>query len=246
MDTARVLAEVRSALHSEPRFTHREGVELAFDNGTLTIEGEVQSIAVKKLLLERAAAHPQVAAIVDRLHVAPARRMGDGEIRDRLRDALLAEPALLEVTLREIVKGQTLTVRDPAYPPRGDICIRVEEGVVTLDGNAPSLAHQRLAGVLAWWIPGTRDVVNGLDVSAPEEDRDDEITDAVRIGLEKDPFVDASQVRVTTRNSVVTLDGIVPKEAEREMAEFDAWCIFGVDRVENRIEVHPGEPTGAA
>lgn len=45
MDTARVLAEVRSALHSEPRFTHREGVELAFDNGTLTIEGEVQSIA---------------------------------------------------------------------------------------------------------------------------------------------------------------------------------------------------------
>jgi osmotically-inducible protein OsmY len=244
MDAEQVLAEVRSALRSEPRFTRRDAVELAFDAGALVVEGEVQSIAVKKLVLERAAAHPGVDAIVDRLRVAPARRMGDGEIRDRLRDALLAEPAFLETALYEIVKDRTSTVREPAGSRRGDISIQIDDGVVTLDGSAPSLAHKRLAGVLAWWVPGTRDVINGLDVTAPEEDTDDEITDAVRIALEKDPFVDPSQVRVMTRDSVVTLEGVMPKEAEREMAELDAWYVFGVDRVENRIEVHPGEATG--
>lgn len=241
MDSAHILAEVRSALHSEPRFRRWRDVNVTLESGALAIEGEVENVAVKRLLLERAAAHPGIAGIIDRLRIAPARRMGDGEIRDRLRDALLEEPAFMEVALYE----RTAAIREPARR-RGDIRFRVDDGVVTLDGNAPSLAHKRLAGVLAWWVPGTRDVVNGLDVSAPEEDRDDEITDAVRIALEKDPFVDASQVRVTTRNSVVTLDGVVPKEAEREMAEFDAWYVFGVDRVENRIEVHPGIPTGTA
>ena len=33
--------------------------------------------------------------------------------------------------------------------------------------------------------------------------------------------------------------GLVPSEAEREMAEFDAWYVFAVDKVDNRIEVQP-------
>ncbi|HEX5022545.1 MAG TPA: hypothetical protein VFX54_17890 [Candidatus Binatia bacterium] len=28
--------------------------------------------------------------------------------------------------------------------------------------NCPG-THKRLAGVLAWWVPGTRDVVDGLE-----------------------------------------------------------------------------------
>ena len=59
----------------------------------------------------------------------------------------------------------------------------------------------------------------------------------MRVALDKDPFVNDSQVRASSDNSVVTLDGLVPTEAEREMAEFDAWYVFGVDRVINRIVV---------
>jgi osmotically-inducible protein OsmY len=240
----RVLEEVRAALHSEPRFGPHGHVELDFSDGTLTIEGEVQNVAVKKLLLERGAAHPAVDGIVDRLHVAPSQSMGDSQIRNLVRDALLEEGALAEVAIREVVKGETLTVREPPGPCCGDIVIEVADGVVTLDGVVPSLAHKRLAGVLAWWVPGSRDVINGLDVSPPEQDTDEEVTDAVRMALEKDPFVDASQIGVTTKDCVVTLDGVVPKDAEREMAEFDAWYVFGVDKVENHIAVYPAESTG--
>jgi osmotically-inducible protein OsmY len=77
----------------------------------------------------------------------------------------------------------------------------------------------------------------------PEDDSDDEIADAVRLVLEKDPFVDATQIRVGVRRSVVTLAGLVPSEPEREMAEFDAWYVFGVDGVQNRIEVRRGPGT---
>ncbi len=237
-DKRQIIEEVRAALHSEPRFGPQGHVSLDYQGGTLTIEGEAENIAVKKLLLERAAAHGAVEGIVDRLHVRPAETMGDGQIRDLVRDALLQEPALAGLTLRERVKDQVRAVRElPDGDRRGEICIRVEDGVVTLEGEAPTLAHKRLAGVLAWWVPGSREVVNGLGVLALETELDAEITDVVHMILEKDPFVDASQIRVLTQNARVILHGLVPTGAEREMAEFDAWYVFGVDDVENKIEV---------
>lgn len=233
-----MLDRARRALRSEPRLDlHRTPIALAFADGVMTVEGEVEDIAAKKLALERVAALPGVEGIVDRLRVRPAQVMGDGQIRDLVRNALLGEPALANVAVREVVKGEELAAREPAAGARGAISVRVENGVVTLAGEVESVAQKCLAGVLAWWVPGSRDVVNGLAVEPPEEISDDEITEAVRIALEKDPFVDAAQLRVTTKDYAVMLDGLVRTEAEREMAEFDAWYVFGVDRVTNRIAV---------
>jgi osmotically-inducible protein OsmY len=36
---------------------------------------------------------------------------------------------------------------------------------------------------------------------------------------------------------VVTLTGSVPRQAERKLAEDDAWYIFGVDQVVNQLEI---------
>lgn len=240
-----VIEQIRARFRSEPGFGPRGHLALDLTDRTLLIEGEVASVAVKKRLLRCAAAHPAVDGIVDRLRVAPAQRMGDKQIRDLVCDALIQEPALREVAVRERTDDGVATVREPPAECRGEICLSVRDGVVALDGIVPSRTHQRLAGVLAWWVPGSRDVINGVGLPAAEADSDEETTDAVRIVLEKDPFVNASQVRVTTHDSIVTLEGIVPKEAEREMAELDAWYVFGVDGVENRIEVGPIEATGA-
>src|SRR5512132_47851 len=82
---------------------------------------------------------------------------------------------------------QTKLVRAGLPGARGQIDIEVEHGVVTLNGSLPSLAAKRLAGVLAWWVPGVRDVVNGIAVDPPEEDAPIQIEEAVRIALDKDP-----------------------------------------------------------
>ena len=120
--------------------------------------------------------------------------------------------------------------------PRNSIDVMVNDGVVTLDGQVSSLSHKRLAGVLAWWVPGSRDVVNGLEVVPVQEDSDDEIAEAVKLVLEKDPLINAYRIRVTVRADVVTLEGLVVNNAESEMAEMDAWYVSGVDRVVNRLE----------
>jgi osmotically-inducible protein OsmY len=235
-----VLDKVRAALQSEPRLDlHAFPIELGYADGILTLEGEVGDVAAKKLALERAAALPEVSGIVDRLRVRPAQRMGDGEIRDLVREALLQEPAFANYALRRRLGERVETVREPPEA-RGAIELAVEDGVVTLNGQMPGLDDKRLAGVLAWWVPGSRDVINGIAVEPPEEDSDDAILDAVRLVLEKDPFVDASQTRVGVKNALVRLTGVVTSDAEREMAEFDAWYVFGVDKVDNRIEIHRG------
>jgi osmotically-inducible protein OsmY len=237
-DKDTVLKTVRAAFEHEWRINlHRYPIKMDFRDGALTLEGEVEHVAAKKLALELAIVVPGVSGIVDRLHVEPAERMADGAILDAVRNALLQESALEACTLRVRSKGRVETVRESCFEPHGVIEVSVTDGVVLLDDHVTNLAQKRLAGVLAWWVPGSRDVVNGLEVTPPEDDTDDEVTDAVRIALEKDPFLNADQIRVSTRNDVVTLEGLVSTETQKQMAEHDAWYVFGVDNVINRLEV---------
>lgn len=238
MTTESVLVQqVRKALRAEPRIRfNEEPFALAMADGALFMEGEVADVSVKRRSLRVAAAIVAPRAIVDRLHVRRAQQMGDGMIRDLVRDALVDELALTSSRIIVQVKGQPEVVQDPAAA-NGMIEIRVEDGIVTLDGEVVSLGLKRLAGALAWWVPGKRDVINGLGVTPPVEDNDDEITDAVRLVLERDPFVNSDQIRIMTTNATVTLDGLVSAESERDMAEHDAWYVFGVENVVNRVAV---------
>lgn len=232
-----VVERAHEALRGDRRLGDlHAGVTLSFSDGTLTLEGEAKDIRDKKRALHRAAATAGVDWVIDRLRVRPAEPMEDGATLDHVCDALQEEPALGECAIIRVTKGRDETRRDPP-DRRGELRVSVEDGVVTLDGELPTREHKRLAAVLAWWVPGSRDVVDGMGVISREEDSDEELADAVRLVLEKDPFVDATQLRVSAERGKVTLEGFVPAESEREMAEYDAWYVLGVDEVVDRIEV---------
>jgi osmotically-inducible protein OsmY len=209
------------------------------DDGVVVIAGEVADVAAKKLALERIAAVPGISGIADRLHVRPATRMTDKQIRVHVRNALIDESSFATLEIRELDGGAWQLMRGAPAGAHGSLDIEVADGVVTLNGRVPGLTSKRLAGVIAWWVPGVRDVVNGLEVSPPEDDSPDTIAEAVRVVLEKDPFVNAGQIRVGVRNTLVRLTGLVPTETERQAAERDAWMVFGVDTVVNEITVGP-------
>jgi osmotically-inducible protein OsmY len=233
------LASIRSAMEHHPHIhlTHHPVRLSLVERDVLLLEGEVRDVASKKLLLEVAAATQGLTGIVDRLHVAPASPMDDAQVLQHVVDALLDEPALRDCGVR-VRDGDAVRVLRPAAPGvRCALEVRVEDGVVTLDGDINSLAAKRLAGVLAWWVPGTRDVVNGLGVEPPERDNDEELSEAIHVVLEKDPFLDAGEISVATHERTVTLRGVVHAQEQRDMAEHDAWYVFGVDKVENHLTV---------
>jgi osmotically-inducible protein OsmY len=231
-----VVGTIRATMERESRVNlHSHPIDVTFADGIITLSGEVDGIAAKKIALELAAAPSPVSGVVDRLRVVPSERMEDGQIRDHICNALLSESAFASYSIQAIVKQamETVRVSDPSRLLEVDI----NEGVVTLNGAAESISHKRLAGVLAWWVPGSRDVVNGIELSPPMEDNDDELTDSIRLVLEKDPLVNASQIRIRSRNYVVTLEGAVATENSKMAAEADAWYTFGVNQVVNNLMV---------
>lgn len=237
-DAERIVRDVATALEREPSVNlHRFPVAIEFDDGVLTLEGEMERISAKKCALEAAAAVRGVTGIVDRLRLVPAMQMQDGEIRDHVCSALLAENMLSSCAVWAIVKKKPEVIREADQGVDGSIDVEVNEGVVILNGTVSSLSAKRLAGVLAWWVPGSRDVVNGIEVAPPEEDNDAEVVDAIRLILEKNPFINASQIKVSCRDYAVTLEGIVSSESQRQIAEADCWYVFRVDRVTNELQV---------
>jgi osmotically-inducible protein OsmY len=231
-----VVGTIRATMERESRVNlHSHPIDVTFADGIITLSGEVDGIAAKKIALELAAAPSPVSGVVDRLRVVPSERMEDGQIRDHICNALLSESAFASYSIQAIVKQAMETVR--ASDPDRVLEVDINDGVVILNGMAESISHKRLAGVLAWWVPGSRDVVNGIELSPPMEDNDDELTDSIRLVLEKDPLVNASQIRIRSRNYVVTLEGAVATENSKMAAEADAWYTFGVNQVVNNLMV---------
>ena len=229
----RLAAEPRMNLHHFPILVHCSG-------GMVVLDGEVDRITAKRIAVRIASAVPGARGVEDRLCIRPTETVGDAQVRDHLAGLLLAESAFTYHGLQVWDKGHWEVRRQPLERPDTNIQLKVDDGVVQLAGSVLSLSHKRLAGALAWWTPGSRDVRNSLQINPPEEDNDDEITDAVRLVLEQDPLVIASQIIVATHDGIVTLTGLVPNESEKDIAEYDAWYIDGVRDVHNQIMVAGG------
>jgi hyperosmotically inducible periplasmic protein len=67
--------------------------------------------------------------------------------------------------------------------------------------------------------------------------KDTYITTKVKAELAKDSATKAHEIKVTTKDGVVALSGIVGSKAEKEKAETDARGIKGVVDVNNGLEV---------
>ena len=238
-----ITRQIHGLLERERRINlHRFPVRISNADGVAVLEGEVSDIAAKKLALELAGSVPGVRGVVDRLRVAPGSRpgegrRGDGAIRDSLARRFLEQPEFRNCTLRMHTNERDEVLREGNGDSVGEIEVSVSDGVIVLEGHVISQPHRLFAGVLAWWTPGRRDVVNSLEVRPAYDDREDEVVEALRVVLEADPEIDAAQVRAAVEKWVVTLEGNVPTEEQKRRAEMDAWYLSGVDRVINNLQV---------
>ncbi len=228
--------ELLAALESDPRIDlHTYPINVIEQDDRLVMEGTVANIAAKKLTLRIAQRVCGACPVLDRLHVAAA-RMDDGQLRTEVIDIFLGEPVFTEYGMR-IKHGNEFETWRVSKSELGEIIdIEVSGGVVTLSGRVGSLTHRRLAEVLAWWTAGCELVENRLRVVPPEQENDGELTDAVRIVLEKDPLVQSGQISIDVQHGEVTLNGYVASEEERRLAVLDAWYVPGVREVVDHIQ----------
>ncbi|WP_020205502.1 MULTISPECIES: BON domain-containing protein [Cupriavidus] len=233
-----VLTQARAAIAHVPFHSHpiHPTIHLRLSDGALILEGDVPDIVDKSRVAAMVRRVDGVPEVIDHLRIAAeGTPVGDAELRNAICVRLLQAIDFRNCRICAHAKGRVEPVREAVGESSGEIAIEVTDGVVTLRGHVISLSHMRLAGVLAWWSRGCRCVVNELVVAPAETDRDDEVTEALRLVLETDPFVDADRIHVQTRNRVVTLEGYATSETARRQAERDAWYVHGVEDVVNRI-----------
>jgi osmotically-inducible protein OsmY len=230
-----VVKDTLAALERDVRVDmHAYPIGVREENGSLVLSGTAEDIVAKRLAASYAWRHAgNRFAVVDRLRVATD-KVEDHALRDALVGRLGGDPVFAEITLVVEAQGDGLLVHD-AGPGADHIEVQVDNGHITLTGRVPSLSHLRLAEVLVWWTPGTAAIENLLEVMPPEADSDDEITDALRIVLEKDPLVHAHQLRPGTAGGVVVMAGVVGSDEERRLALADAWYVPGVSDVVDHI-----------
>jgi osmotically-inducible protein OsmY len=147
--------------------------------------------------------------------------MRDSEIRHDVQHALDREPGL----------------------DASAIAVAVDDGVVTLRGEVPSLFEKHEAERATLRLYGVNAVANDLVVRSPTvpHPTDTEIAQAVVDALTRNPLVPLHQVRVVVAAGWVTLSGTVQWEYQRVAAERAAAGLAGVKGVSNTILL--SEPT---
>ncbi len=234
MTPQELLELVQDALQKETRYdVNRYPVELALHEGALALSGELPDIRGKRHAVHVAQAAAPGMEIIDQLNITSAVHE-EGTLRSEVIRSLSTEPVFGDVALR-LRRDDSIEVfregKGDAY-----IEVQVSGGTVRLDGQVTSLSHRRLAEVLCWWSLGCERVDNLLEVLPEEADNDDEVSDALRMAMEKDPLVHAEQISIKVHNGCVTLHGYVPSPEEKRLAELDAWYIPGVYEVVNDVQ----------
>jgi osmotically-inducible protein OsmY len=236
LNHAEMLNTLLAALEHDTRVDmHHYPVRACVRDGALLLEGTMGDIAAKRVAAR--IAH-QIAAplpVSDQLRLAVTEPMQDGELRTEVTNLLLHEPAFAAYTVRMRRNGTPEVLHQGDDDQNCTIDIEINGGIVTLDGHVGSLSHRRLAEVLVWWAAGCELVKNQLRVVPPEQENDGELTDAIRMVLEKDPLVHAGQLAVSARDGTVTLLGYVASSEERRLAVLDTWYVPGVHEVVDRI-----------
>lgn len=207
---------VEEALHGEARLRGLD-INVAIENGNVLLKGQVNELAEKRLALNLVRQLRDVGDVRDQLRLVAFHTLTDKQICQHIEDGWIQDGAIHDQYLRA----------------------EVTDGVAVLKGKLDNLEEKRLAGLIAWWVPGVVDVDNQITVDPVQEGNDGDLIDSIRQALDKDILVNPGTIGVTVQQGVVTLLGTVASEEEKLAAEHDCYYIWGVKEVVNRLNVQP-------
>ncbi|MFA6103409.1 MAG: BON domain-containing protein [Victivallaceae bacterium] len=201
-----------------------DAIKTDAQDGVVTLTGTVSEESHKALAQDTVAGLPGVTRVENKL-------------------ATKAEAAA-ENTDKWIGRKVTLSLLFHSHVNAGKTVVEVKDGIVTLKGEASSMAQKELTAEYAKDIEGVKAVKNEMTVGAtPEtaaacEKMDDaSITAQVKTALSNHRSTSAVKTKIETRNGVVTLTGIAKNETEKALVTKLVTDIRGVISVDNKMTV---------
>jgi osmotically-inducible protein OsmY len=202
-----------------------DDITIQSKDGVVSLTGTVSEESHKSLAQETVAGLPGVESVDNRLEVKgghPAEKS----------DAWLSAKVKTTLLFHQNVSAMTE--------------VDTKDGIVTLKGDATSLAQKDLTTEYAKDVEGVKDVRNEMRVvNTPDKaDRtlvekidDASITAQVKMGLLFRRSTSVLNTKVNTKHGVVTLSGKARNAAEKDLVSKLVSDIKGVNAVENEMTV---------
>jgi hyperosmotically inducible protein len=202
-----------------------DDINIKSKDGAVTLTGVVADNHNKSLAQETVAGIPGVKSVDNRLEVkgTPPAESSDVWLTTKVKSTLL---------FHRSVSGFKTEVN-------------VKDGIVTLQGEAPSQAQKDLTTEYAKDVEGVNGVNNEMTVAktskktrtAGNKIDDASITAQVKMTLLYHRSTSALNTSVTTKNGVVTLSGKASNAAAKDLATKFATDVNGVKGVKNRMTI---------
>jgi len=195
-------------------------------DGVVTLTGSVSEESHKALAQDTAAGLPGVTSVDNKLATK-------AEVAAESADTWIGRKVKLALLFHRNVNYTKTTVE-------------VKDKVVTLKGEASSLAQKELTAEYARDIEGVKEVKNEMTVAAAPEKAertegqkidDASVTAQVKTALLTHRSTSLLKTKVETRNGEVTLTGIANNDAEKSLVTKLVTDIQGVAGVKNQMTI---------
>ncbi|WP_413667939.1 BON domain-containing protein [Mucilaginibacter sp. Mucisp86] len=210
--------DVMDELKWQP-FLNSSTIGVAVKNGIVTLSGTVDTFS-KKVDAEKAVKKVAgVKAVAEdiQIGISPIYRRTDTEIAEAILNTLQWHSAI----------------------PNDKIKIKVESGVVTLEGEL-EWEYQRAGAVTAIQnLTGIKSVINRIALKprlSPYE-----LEQKISAAFHRSAGIDAAKVHAEIDGNTVTLTGRVRSLAEKDDAENAAWAAPGIFHVKNKLDIGEAE-----
>jgi osmotically-inducible protein OsmY len=207
------------------RYLKDDAIKIHSKDGIVTLTGTVAEASHKSLAADTVEGLPGVVRVDNQIEItAPGTEGSDAWIATKVKTALLFH--------RSVSARRTE--------------VAVQDGIVTLRGEAASPAERDLATEYAKDIDGVKDVKNEMTVATaaekPARSFGDKVDDAsvtaqVKLTLLVHRSTSAVRTKVETKDGVVTITGTAKNSAEKDLVTKLVSDIDGVKRVDNQMTV---------
>lgn len=206
--------DVIDELKWEP-FLNASEIGVSVKHGIVTLSGTVDAYS-KKLSAENAAKRiAGVKAVAENIAI----KLSD---QWRKNDTEIAEAAYNAIKWHSAVQEDKIK-------------IKVENGLVTLEGNV-EWEYQRIAARKAIEnLVGVKGVFNKINISPALSPAD--IKKKISFAFQRNASIDADRIVVESDGNKIILKGKVRSWAEKKDAENAAWMAPGISSVESKLEV---------